>query len=269
MKAELKTVTPEMAAEWLKKNNRNRKLSLALVDLLSNEIKNGNWQQNGDTIRFDDKGLLDGQHRLHAIIKAGKPVDTFVVTGLETDSMRTIDTDRRPRSTGAVLQLAGEVDTNVLSGAIRVVLDMREDTKWKRSSRLLPKRTFFDFLDNEPSVRDSVRFAQNLHSLKKLAGPTVPAGLYHMFSSVAKKEAQKFFNDLNDGLNLSPRDPAYLLRQRLIDNSASRSKLERTVVMALFTKAWNARLRGDEMRQLKWNPAVEEFPEVSREVAVA
>jgi len=268
MKAELKTVTPEMAAEWLKKNTNNRKLSLALVDLISAEIKAGNWQQNGDAIRFDNKALLDGQHRLHAIIKAGQPVDTLVVTGLDPDTMRTIDTDRRPRSASAVLSLGGEVNTTTLGGAIRVVLDMRSGTQWKRSSKLIAKRTFFDFINNEPEIREAVRFTINLHNLKKLAGPTIPAGLHHLFSTIDRKASEKFFDDLDSGANLSQNDPVYLLRQRLIDNSASRAKLERTEIMALFTKAWNARLRGASLKSLRWI-GTEAFPEVSREVAVA
>ena len=73
----VETITPEKAVEYLRHNTNNyRKLSLATVSKYVAEIKAGRWQLNGETIVFGEDGILkDGQHRLAAIAKAGKPIE--------------------------------------------------------------------------------------------------------------------------------------------------------------------------------------------------
>ena len=66
-------VTPHLASKWLQKNSCNRPLSQNTVYRYADAILSGEWKLNGDTIRFDSNGtLIDGQHRLHACVKAGK-----------------------------------------------------------------------------------------------------------------------------------------------------------------------------------------------------
>lgn len=65
-------VTPGMAAEWLKKNYNNRPLRKDIVEHLARVIKSGGWTPDSGRIVFLESGLLvDGQHRLSAIVKAG------------------------------------------------------------------------------------------------------------------------------------------------------------------------------------------------------
>ena len=86
-------VTPNMATEWLEQNKRNRHIRQSHVDDLAQEIKSGLWKFDGATIRFDTEGnILDGQHRLWAVIESGLSIDTFVVLGLESDVFAVIDT---------------------------------------------------------------------------------------------------------------------------------------------------------------------------------
>ena len=68
-------ITPELAREYLKKNTDNyRKLARGTVRNYAEDIKNGRWELNGETIVFAESGVLqDGQHRLAAIIQANKP----------------------------------------------------------------------------------------------------------------------------------------------------------------------------------------------------
>ena len=80
-------VTPELAQEWLNHNYCNRAISDRYVRQLISDMQNNRWVSNGATISFSADGeLLDGQHRLTAIVKANIPQQLFVMTGLHKTS---------------------------------------------------------------------------------------------------------------------------------------------------------------------------------------
>lgn len=121
-KTQIMTITPQMAAEWLKETEdaiakgdfRQRTVSEAKVHSYSQDIRNGQWLFNHQGIAFDDNNMIiDGRHRLHAVMKAGKPILSVVTFGLPSESvngspLKVIDTiDRgRPRSVAQQLQIA-------------------------------------------------------------------------------------------------------------------------------------------------------------------
>lgn len=87
MEFKVETVTPEIAAKYLKRNVDNyRKISKNKVRLYAEEMKAGKWQLNGEGIMFDETGRLkNGQHRLAAVLMAGVPVEMTVVRGVSDD----------------------------------------------------------------------------------------------------------------------------------------------------------------------------------------
>src|SRR6266568_3853923 len=91
--AEVITIRPQDATEWLRCNKNNRPVRKRHVEFLAAEILAGNWQVNGQAIVIaDNEEVLDGQHRLFAIIEAGKPIQSLVVYGITPEAFRTIDT---------------------------------------------------------------------------------------------------------------------------------------------------------------------------------
>lgn len=103
-------LTPDLAA-WLLDGNLdgNRRLSSREVDRIANDITEGRWKANGDTIKVNESGkLIDGQHRCHAVIQADIAVPTMIVFGVsdDRDTMATIDTTARPRSVRDIYEIA-------------------------------------------------------------------------------------------------------------------------------------------------------------------
>ncbi len=85
-------LTPEDASKLLAYNIDNRALRSGVVERLANCIRAGQWQLTHQGIAIAESGrILDGQHRLHAIVQAGKPVDIMVATGLDESAFRWID----------------------------------------------------------------------------------------------------------------------------------------------------------------------------------
>jgi hypothetical protein len=107
MKVKLQLITPAIAENYLRYNIRNRKATGRLIRFLSNQMIDNLFLENGESIVFDLRGdLVDGQHRLLAIIKSGKSYNIPVVTGVLPHSMATYDTGKN-RSARDVLQMNG------------------------------------------------------------------------------------------------------------------------------------------------------------------
>lgn len=91
------TVDGKTAQEWLARNTRNRRLRGRKVERMTRDMLAGNWEDNGETIKFyADDTLADGQHRLWALVEASKikpdiTIDFLVVMGLSKTALRTID----------------------------------------------------------------------------------------------------------------------------------------------------------------------------------
>lgn len=100
-------ITPQMAAEFLSKNTFNRNVSSVAVRKYAADMKNGKWRLNHQGIAFDENGVLvDGQHRLLAIIQAAKTIRMPVVRG----SDRVGIDELRVRSTADVIKFGGLSD---------------------------------------------------------------------------------------------------------------------------------------------------------------
>ena len=64
---QLVEITPELAHEWLGFNTHNRNIRQRIVTAYAADMTGGDWQWNGESIKFAEDGtLLDGQHRLAA-----------------------------------------------------------------------------------------------------------------------------------------------------------------------------------------------------------
>lgn len=84
MDAKVEVITKPIAEEYMKHNiNNYRAIRNRKVDMYAKEMASGNWQANGEPIVFDEDGnLINGQHRLLAIIKANVAVTILVVRGV-------------------------------------------------------------------------------------------------------------------------------------------------------------------------------------------
>lgn len=85
LKMTVENITPEIAAEYLKKNVRNyrKKMNRNVIRKYASDMKAGLWELNGEAIEFDDEGFLkNGQHRLAAIIMSGTTVKIAVIRGV-------------------------------------------------------------------------------------------------------------------------------------------------------------------------------------------
>ena len=88
----VETITPELAAEYLSKNIKNRSIRKQVVEAYAREIKRGTFVLTHQGIAFDENGqLIDGQHRLMAIAASGTPVKMVVSRGVVPTALTVVD----------------------------------------------------------------------------------------------------------------------------------------------------------------------------------
>jgi hypothetical protein len=106
VRSEWRIVTPELATKWLEGNTHNRSVRDHVVARYAEDMKSGRWKQTHQGIAFDvDHTLIDGQHRLFAVISAETSVVMQVTYGLPLDSQLVVD-DGLARSVVDVLRVS-------------------------------------------------------------------------------------------------------------------------------------------------------------------
>jgi hypothetical protein len=106
---ELKEITPKDAQRLLLRNHKNqRSIRKHVVQRYADDMRRGLWMgENGETIKVADDGtVLDGQHRLTAIVESGIAITCLIVTGVFEDDITTIDAGATRKFSDA-LQMKG------------------------------------------------------------------------------------------------------------------------------------------------------------------
>lgn len=80
------SITPEIAREYLLHNSKNRIVKPRSVEAYARDMQRGDFRTTHQGIAFDTDGnLIDGQHRLLAIIMSNTPVTLLVTRGIPVD----------------------------------------------------------------------------------------------------------------------------------------------------------------------------------------
>jgi hypothetical protein len=255
MKATLETITPAIAAEMLEKNTSNRPVRLAVVKQYAKEMEMGRWKVNGDTIRFNGETMLDGQHRCMASIMSGCTFQTLVVRGLSDGVFSTIDSGP-PRSGGDVLAIQGALNANTLAATLKFV-DRIATGKVGYIRMRYTNTEVEELYSKYPNMSASVNMLRNRG--KSVCSPSILAGLHYLFALRDQNAANKFVEDVQNGIGLMQGDAVYLLRERLLQNSYMKQKLRPEYIAALGIKSWNARRANKKVSVLKFLDS-ETFP---------
>lgn len=148
MDARVETITPELAKEYLKSNiENNRRINRNRVLVYAKDMASGAWQLNGEGIRFNENGeLIDGQHRLRAIIMANRPVDILVTRDISNDI--TVFDRGYARTTYSSLRMGGygkEIANSYTVALAKLCLSTRSGSNAK-SYVLLSDNDVLEFL---------------------------------------------------------------------------------------------------------------------------
>jgi hypothetical protein len=255
-------VTPALAEKWLAQNTHNRKIRENAVLGYARDMEAGNWAENGEAIKFAADGtLLDGQHRLNAIVLSGITLRILVVTGLTAGSQETMD-DGRKRTVADALTLRKEPNAVQLAAISRRALMWTQGIHKNAGNRPPTNTECLQFFEDHPELRTSTSIAVSLR--KAVALPCSIVGLTHwVFTSIDETDATWFFERLGTGANLPQYHPILTLRKRASEAADAPGRVPEDALLAFVIKAWNAYRDGDEMKLLRFKPGgalPEKFP---------
>jgi len=255
----IERVGPERASAYMKFNTKNRPLNKLHAEQFRDAMSDGDWWMNGETIIFSVCGaLLNGQHRLWAIMSAGIEVDLMVVRGIDPEAFRTIDGVRSRRASD-ILAMDGEKNATGVAAAVQALLGFVKDrgrihSGGFRSGRKATAAVCGRVLEAHPGIRDSVA------SMKRntLFRGQQAAILHYLFGLVDPRRANEFADVLDSGDSDIGR-PFVLFRETLVRNPM-RSEL-RDSHSARAVKAFNAERAGIRPKMLKFISG-ETFPAI-------
>lgn len=114
-------MTPEWASQLLEHNAHNRAPRAKAVAQIASDITTGRWQLTPQTVSIANNGtLLDGQHRLMAIVKSGRAVPLMLATDCPAECFSAIDTGMA-RTPGDILKIDGCSQSVSVAAIIRTV----------------------------------------------------------------------------------------------------------------------------------------------------
>lgn len=232
----LELMTPELAEHYLAKRPtaqskiKQRSESSKTVDRYTGDMLAGEWPFTGDPARFNTLGeMIDGQHRLMAIIRSGIAQWMIVVRGLEPETFVVLDTGRARSFTDA-LRSMGVANVSIVAGISRRMFYWRRGLYGVANVARIPNAPYvgvpasatmlldvFEEFRHEISVASRRGNAFKQHGFAvKTAAPAVVGFVYLTLSRIDLERCERFFHELQFGPSqVGPEYPIFVLRERL------------------------------------------------------
>ena len=246
-------VTPEMAAEILKGNTKNRSLQSAVVRDYADDMASGRWRHTSQGIAIADDGtLINGQHRLAAVIKCGLTVPFTVAYGCDPDDRMVADRNRR-RSLGDMFHMEGERNTTVLAATIGWIASWEDGAPHLHGRGRRPSTLHgLEILERHPDLRRSVSVVESARAQGQIRFATSAAACVHYIVSREDPGMADLFTEsaaLCSGV--VPGDPEWALHKWLaFAAQKDRRSLSPERQHHGWLLAWNARADGRKLKRI-------------------
>jgi hypothetical protein len=227
-------ITPKFAKEILTYRVPNRNPKMSVVGRYAADMLNGKWDLSGQPIIFDESfRLLDGLHRLCAVVEADTPIESFVVTGVNRDSFLLTDVGSA-RSLQDIGSTFRKEDGNRVEGntpvcrGIALALKYSRTLSAKRMARDKTNSRFsFDVLhDNHFRWESAFHFYKGLKDKLNILGINDSVAICSLYFTCdySFKKADAFWEQLACGFDLKRTSPILAIREYLTKFRAEREK---------------------------------------------
>lgn len=239
-------VTPSMAKDWLDHcNSNNRKVNPEHVRRLARDMSSGQWIPTHEGIAFDSDGImLDGQHRLHAIVLSGMNIKLNVWRNVTRNSLMAIDCGK-PRNICDIMRLSGKHDQlgheqlavlramlGGLSGPVKTMTVSEADSAFSNHA-------------------DAIAFSiESLPRVKRVANAITRAVIARAYYSADHDRLRDFGQMLGTGVVPDRSAISIVLLRQFLTSSVGGSRIERTARYAKTQRSLMAFLRREPITRL-------------------
>ena len=273
MRLNVVRVTPEIAERWLKNNGKNRKLSIVHAKKLAAVMAAGKWSLNGQTISFDDQGrLLDGQHRLTAVVLSGVSVDMAVATEVVDDrAFQTYDAIQLKRGASQIARMMSPIkNATKVASAARVIMAWEAAANYHEFINYFSGSKLVDPFPEDVAAK-SVEISQEYNGIFDAMGTftrdskarSAWVAMVMILNRIDPVSTESFIYKLREGLFTNTADPVKLLRDKMIKDGgyggvARNDRHFIVLIIHLTVKAWNAHIKGKTLPFLRFSPGQNE-----------
>lgn len=208
-------MTPIVAREILQTNTKGqRTISAATVERYASDMTTDDWIFNGAPILISSNNeLIDGQHRLTAIVESNTPQMLLVVAGVDASAMATIDAGRK-RSYADILKMRKFANHAIVAALTARVWQWYNGNYGVGNCARVPKPTHLGSAPShaqrdhwmakiekahEITFAHAAKFAIGAYNKRRGISASTYALAWVVLSGVDKDLRDSFFTELLDG----------------------------------------------------------------------
>lgn len=250
------------------KKGTNRPQVSGAIPQLIEDILGAEWRFNHQGIAFNEHGeLIDGQHRLEAIVRADKiapgiEVPLMITWNLPVISDEKIDLARR-RNTGTFLAKDGYGASSRLNTILKLLYlydtanfdEPINKAHWGQIPNLAQIRAS---LEAHPMAEDACAIGGSLQTF--VTASAAGAAWVIAREKYPEEMNMEFVAGVKSGANLDIGDPRLALRNWAVNRKTLGRKAVAPLHMAAYLKAFSAYRQNKHMSTLVFKESVERFP---------
>lgn len=243
------SVTPEIARKWLGRNAGNRPLKMAHVARLASAIRNGKWKLTGDPVRFSDTGkLIDGQHRLQAIVDAEMTVQCVVMHGLNDDIFDVIDSGSpRSKADAVFIQYGLPVaKSGLLASTAGLAYQYANGSPSFKGK--VPSDELLKYIGANPDLVDAVSHIYDTTPHENPVAKSIAAAFYFFACRKDPALAESFIVRFMVGAVEGANDNLLYLRNFCFNARAARRPIQSSEIFGRLIIVWNSERRGKPIK---------------------
>jgi hypothetical protein len=257
--AQVETITPADAAAMLTRHAHNRPIKDRTVAAYARDMARGRWPLTGEAIKFDTNGdLVDGRHRLKAIIAAGVAVRILVVYGVPPEAQAVMDSGVK-RSVNDQLAMKGVKNRLILTAAARLALTEPGAGFIAAADRITnPTHTeLMTWIEEHPGVHRAAETGRSYYPAIDVQ-PSVLCVAWMRLSAIDMDACSMFFHTVANMNTDGPGDPRLALARRLQNLRRDGARRNSSMLLGLVYRSWNAWRRGKQLNSLPVNASIPE-----------
>lgn len=257
MKTVIEKITRERAMEYLMLNRNNRNINKDIVSFYASQMSKGEWKltHQGIAISEDGTRLIDGQHRLMAIVKADVPVAIMVSYGVADDIFSVVDTGK-VRNAGDVMSIANINNSSAMAASVKKSMKLRRGNSLGSSSKMLKisNTNILNEYNNNSKLYDEANIVgRKCYTKTRLLTHTdISAYIIHLIKDKLhdKTKVYSFFNELFT-IEKTTNNSINILRDKIINSSLSNMRMKPSAKQSYIAATWNAYIIGKELKIIR------------------
>jgi hypothetical protein len=245
-------VTPELARVWLNQNVSNRPIRRTVWKAYARDMAAGAWRPTAEPIKLSTDGkLLDGQHRLHAIIDADVTVRLFVAYDVPVDAQSAMDSGAK-RTAADALNLRGESHASLVAAAARLALGVAYAPE-SIGRYTATHAEILGWVADHPDIVDCASYVTGIRGRVKGCPPSVIAYTLHALAQIDPEHAYAFWSAVADQVGDYSGDPVVALARKFSEIYREREDVPKSAYLSMIYRAWNSRRGSKPMRIVRVN----------------